>query len=242
MNDMKTIDWNKAIDTALTVKGSLGDTYNRFYNYSYTNQILLLMQGVNEPVATYDKWRKLKRQVTKHSKGKYIIKPVFYKNDEEDEELAGFKLIKCLFALSDTTGEELPTTTIPEFNLEKALKELKIEEIKFNHLNGNIQGYSKNNQFAINPVAVNPVKTTFHELAHIVLGHTKGVNSDHKGLKEFQAEITAYLIMKELKIPFKEEVSRAYIQDWLNGEKPEVKAIKDVFRAVSKILTAGRKE
>ena len=240
--DIKQIDWNKAIETALNVKGNLGNTYNRFYNYSYTNQILLLMQGVNEPVATYKKWLELKRQVAKHSKGKYIIKPVFYKNDEEEQELAGFRLIKCLFGLSDTTGEELPPVEIKEFNLDKALKDLKIEQIKFNKLNGNIQGYSKNNQFAINPMAVNPTKTTFHELAHVVLGHTKGVNSDHKGLKEFQAEITAYLILKELNIPFKEEVSRAYIQDWLDGKKPDEKAIKDVFRAVSKILTAGRKE
>ena len=39
-------------------------------------------------------------------------------------------------------------------------------------MNGNCQGYAKGRQIAINPVAQMPAKTTFHELAHIELGHT----------------------------------------------------------------------
>jgi Zn-dependent peptidase ImmA (M78 family) len=40
-------------------------------------------------------------------------------------------------------------------------------------MNGNAQGYaSPAKQIAINPVAALPHKTMFHELAHMVLGHT----------------------------------------------------------------------
>jgi len=51
--DQRAIDWAKIIDTALTAPGNVGTTYSRFYEYSFLNQMYLLMQGVQEPVATY---------------------------------------------------------------------------------------------------------------------------------------------------------------------------------------------
>ncbi|TMD69892.1 MAG: DUF1738 domain-containing protein, partial [Chloroflexi bacterium] len=78
-SEQRTIDWGKVIEEALTAPGNLGDTYNRFYQYSFFNQMLLRLQGVNEPVATYKKWQELGRQVLKGSRAKEIVRPIFAK-------------------------------------------------------------------------------------------------------------------------------------------------------------------
>jgi hypothetical protein len=57
------IDWRATLAEALAAPGSLGNTYTRFYNYSFLNQVRLMMQGTFEPVATYKRWQELGRQV-----------------------------------------------------------------------------------------------------------------------------------------------------------------------------------
>ena len=249
-NQVKTIEWSKLIDEALTVKGSLGNTYNRFYNYSFMNQIYLWLQGVNEPVATYKVWQANGRQVNKGEKAKMIVRPTFYKDQNEDGEeeyqLRGFKPVNCIFTYSQTTGEELPPVEVEKWHIATACENLNIEEVSFTSMNGNTAGYSFDRKYAINPMAKYPLKTTMHELAHIVLGHTDKEHiheyKTHRGIKEFQAEATAYLVMKELEMleHANASESRAYIQHWLQNEKPEDKAIKQVFKAVNDILTAGK--
>lgn len=41
--EARAIDWQGLIDEALTAPGSIGNTYNRFYEYSFLNQIYLYM-------------------------------------------------------------------------------------------------------------------------------------------------------------------------------------------------------
>ena len=77
-----------------------------------------------------------------------------------------------MFALSDTEGPDIPEQPIPGWDWQTALAKFGIQEAPFHHTNGNHQGYSHHLEFAINPVAVNPTKTRFHELAHILPGHT----------------------------------------------------------------------
>jgi Zn-dependent peptidase ImmA (M78 family) len=83
-----------------------------------------------------------------------------------------------------------------------ALQTSGIRQIPFDELNGNMQGYSEGRNIAINPVAVNSDKTWFHELGHVVLGHTLAgaleEYTTHRGIFEFQAEATAYLASHEL--------------------------------------------
>lgn len=240
------IEWGKLIQEALTVKGSLGNTYNRFYSYSYMNQIYLWLQGVNEPVATYKVWLENGRQVNKGQKAKTIVRPCFYKEVDEKTGVAefkikGFKPMACVFGYSQTAGDDLPEVKLPEWDIEMALKALDIAKIEYGLMDGNTQGYSTGREYAINPMAKFPIKTTMHELAHIVLGHTAGEGYDHRGIKEFQAEATAYLVCKELEVEaYDQSASRAYIQGWLQDQTPDDKAIKQVFKAVNDILTAGR--
>jgi antirestriction protein ArdC len=243
-------EWLELIELALTVPGSLGNTYNRFYNYSFMNQVLLFMQGVQEPVATYKRWQQLGRQVQKGSKAKTIMRPLFFKalneQGEEVQKLRGFKYVNCLFTLSETTGEELPPYEPANWSPDTALKNLDIEEVPFQLMDGNTQGYSYKRKLAVNPVAPYPLKTLAHEAAHIVLGHTSDEGhaeyQTHRGHMEFEAEATALLVMKEVGAleHMNESESRAYIQGWLRKERPSDKSVRKVFGAVETILKAGR--
>jgi hypothetical protein len=234
----------------MTAPGHMGNTYNRFYQYSFLNQLLLLMQGVREPVATYDRWRSIGRQVLKGSKAAEIIRPITItkKNDdgEVEDSFTRFKPVRCLFTSSQTEGEELPPAVIPEWSLPTALDNLGIRQVPFRLLDGNIQGYSIDRDIAINPVSTDPLSTTFHELGHIVLGHTSEERRSeyigHRDTFEFQAEATAYLSMNELDQLSEERASesRAYIQGWLRNERPGDLAIRQVFSATDQILKAGR--
>ena len=40
------IDWAALLTQALTLPGQMGNTYCRFYQYSFLNQLLLMAQGV----------------------------------------------------------------------------------------------------------------------------------------------------------------------------------------------------
>jgi len=59
---------------------------------------------------------------------------------------------------------------------------------------------------------------------------------------EFQAEAVAYLAMNELNQldEHSADVSRGYIQHWLQGEKPPERPIQHVFRATDAILKSSR--
>jgi len=157
-----------------------------------------------------------------------------------------FKAVRCIFGLSETVGQDLPPAEVPGWDLQQALDQLDVKQVPFRELDGNIQGYSVDREFAINPVAVHPVKTTFHELGHIVLGHTAGSAAaeyrSHRGIKEFQAESVAYLAMNELELMTPEQASssRGYIQGWLQRQTPAEADIRPVFMATDKILRAGR--
>jgi hypothetical protein len=66
----------------------------------------------------------------------------------------------------------------------------------------------------------------------------------HRGIMEYQAEATAYLVMNELELMDEDtaSTSRAYIRHWLGSEQPADQAIRQVFTATDRILRAGRKE
>jgi hypothetical protein len=254
MSEQRQIEWPRLLDEALTAPGSLTGVYDRFHDYSLTNMLLFRMQGVHEPVASFSRWKSLGRHVLRGSRAKEVIVPVLI--NEEAEPLAekrermarliGFKVVRAVFAYSDTDGAEIPPQPTPGWEYQQALIKLGIREVPFDDTNGNKQGYSHGTEIAINPIAVRPTKTRFHELAHVVLGHTLPHAYDeyvtHRGIREFQAEAVAYLAMNELGQLDDEtaSASRGYVQHWLEGEQPPDKAIQQVFTAADRILRAGR--
>ena len=191
MSGATAIDWRATLTEALNAPGSLGTTYTRFYNYSFLNQIRLMMQGTREPVATYNRWVELGRQVRKGSKAKAVLAPIMVSRDAKDANgnavigsdakprkrqiLVGFRDSRTVFGYSDTDGDDLPPEALPGWDTETALAALGVDRVAFNMLNGNAQGFSfqdhDGRHLAINPTAAYPARTLLHELAHLVLGH-----------------------------------------------------------------------
>ncbi|MEV0360093.1 hypothetical protein AB0H71_28945 [Nocardia sp. NPDC050697] len=248
---VEQIDWIMWAEEALKMPGGMNGTYSRFRTLSYMNQLRLAMQGVFEPVNTYKGWAELDtpRQVMKGAKARAILRPIMVKNrlveqEDDDDRLLRFKLVRCMFPVSETEGPELPPWTPPEWSPEQALGALGVREIPFEGFNANRQGYSVGKELAINPVARYPAKTLMHELMHIQLGHTADDFEDyreHRGTCEGQAELGAYLLMNELNALDKMDPaeSRGYIQTWLGDGELKDDAIRDVFKAVDSILKAG---
>jgi N-terminal domain of anti-restriction factor ArdC len=264
------IDWTATFVEALNAPGALGNTYCRFYNYSFLNQIRLMMQGCMEPVATYRRWAELGYQVQKGMKAKVVLAPLIItkrdstgkpvlKNGKTQQVLVGFRESRTVFGFSDTDGDELPEIELPAWDSKLALKTLGIKRDRFKKADGNVQGYSFEDEtgkhVAINPAAKYKSKTLLHEMAHIVLGHTSKEQIDeyqtHRGIKEFEAESVAYLVAKELELTdWAPAESRAYINHWLendghdpegsNGSAFDEKNISRIFAAANKILTAGQ--
>jgi antirestriction factor ArdC-like protein len=250
-------DWNALMEEALNAPGNLTGVYDRFWNYSLTNMLLFRMQGVREPVASFKRWKSLGRHVLRGARAKEVIVPLLVNEKPDDEtleekrervaRLIGFKVVRGVFALSDTDGPEIPPKPIPKWDVDRAMQKLGISRVPFQELNGNIQGVSRGVELAINPLAVHPEKTLAHEMGHIILGHTLPHSiseyATHRGLKEFEAEGTAYLVLNELELLDAETAShsRGYIQEWLKGEeKPGEREIRLVFAATETILKAGR--
>ena len=205
--------------------------------HSFLNQVRLMIQGVAEPVATYNRWLELGRQVRKGSKAKVVLAPVNISRDVKDANgvvlgedgrprkrqiLVGFRDSRTVFGYSDTDGDELPPVQLPGWDADTALAALGIDRVAFDMINGNAQGFSfedtQGRHVAINPTAAYPAKTLLHELAHLMLGHCKQGDHTHRGIAEFEAEATAYLVAKELElIAWDPGESRAYVQTWLGG-------------------------
>lgn len=248
--EQRAIDWGKVMETALTMPGDVGNVYNRFYTYSKHNQVHFWEQGIREPVAKMKLWNALGRMVIPGSKAYEVYVPIFAKKDKNDPDAEPVFLrsipVRRVFTYSQTTGAEPPPVELPEWDTELALATLGVARVQFRRNDANLQGYAKGKEIAINPFAVHPNKTLMHELGHIVLGHTTPEMLEqyglHRGIFEFQAEATAHLTMNELGQLTDEMAthSRGYIQDWLRGERPPDKAIRDVFTATDKILKAGR--
>lgn len=241
------------LDTLLTAEGSVGSTYNRFHDYSPRNLAFLMMQGCPpEPVATYGKWQELGRQVQKGEKAYSILRPIQVRleaKDEADEDkmIRRFKVVRALFAYSQTAGEELPEPQPREWSKERALGALGINLVKFNLYDGNTGGYAVGRDVAINPVAPYPLRTLLHEISHVEHGHTTGVGLQtyrtHRGQMEFEAEASAYVCLSGMGELDEEtaNVSRGYVQGWLRDQQPAEASLRRVLNVSTRILTAGYK-
>ena len=148
----------------------------------------------------------------------------------------GFKAVRAVHKLSDTEGADLAPRPVPGWDEARALDNLGIRRVPFQSTHGKLPGYSYGTEVAVNPIAVNQNTTLMHELAHVVLGHTIPHHYEeyqtHWGVKEFQAEGTAYIVMNELGQldEHTAEISRGYIRHWLQEETPPDQAIRQVLR------------
>lgn len=166
-------------------------------------------------------------------------------NESDTVTFTRFIYRRNWFVLSQTDGQPYEAPAPPEWDRARALAALDVTEIPFDHVDGNCQGYAKARTIAVNPVAAAPLKTTFHELAHVLIGHT--TEAEHRddertprNIREVEAEASALLCLAALNLPGIEE-SRAYIQHWYGTGQPIPEAsARRIFKTADAILRAGR--
>jgi antirestriction protein ArdC len=252
------IQFRQLLEEAVTKPGTLMRAYSLFWNYSLGNQILALIQANRRnippgPIASFNRWKDLGRHVRRGEKAITLCMPVTCKrtvteqgpdgNDAETEiTFKRFVFKRHWFMLAQTDGAEYQPPAIPAWDRARALHSLGVEEVPFEMMNGNCQGYAKGRQIAINPVAQMPAKTTFHEVAHIELGHTSEAVHDSeslpRNLKEVEAESVALLCLESLGMDGA-EYCRGYIQNWLAGAEIPERSAQRIFAAADKVLKAG---
>ncbi|PYS94374.1 MAG: hypothetical protein DMF64_01030 [Acidobacteria bacterium] len=84
----------------------------------------------------------------------------------------------------------------------------------------------------------------FHELAHVLLGHT-AAGQTHDGeslprsLQEAEAESVALICCEALQLAGA-EYCRGYIQNWLKGAPIPERSAQKIFHAADQIIKAGQ--
>jgi len=265
-------DFLALLHQALTEPGRISKAYSLFHAYSFGNALWVAGQlwargEPLAPIASFHRWQELGRVVKKGSKALAMSMPVTVKaktdtQPENDPQAEGEGKIRVLFvvrrnwfALHHTeplAGAEQKAIEIitPDWNADRALAALEITCEDFAHFNGNVQGYAKPEarRVAVSPLAMNPAKTLFHEIAHCLLHSEQARIEDAaeltRDLAEVEAESVAYLCCAVLDLPGLAE-ARGYVQDWLAGSGCNADTFTDkharrVLGAVDKILKAGK--
>jgi hypothetical protein len=155
------------------------------------------------------------------------------------------------FVLSQTEGPDVEPVSIPAWDRFTALARLGIVEVPFTAIDGNCQGYARQRTIAVSPLAALPDKTRFHELAHVVLGHTSEAEASltdsettPRGVREVEAEAVALICLEALGLAGAEHC-RGYIQHWnaRRGAEPiPERSAQRIFKAADQILKAGATE
>ena len=246
---------------AVSEPGVISRAYSAFHSYSLGNQLLALGQCLDRgiepgPINTYPGWTALGRQVRKGEKAITLCMPITVKRRpktriakpdtpaDDPERMTWFVFKPRWFVLSQTDGDPVPAPEVPVWDAVQALQQLEVHAIPFDLPDGNCLGFARDRSIAINPVNPLPHKTRFHELAHVLLGHTaEGVQADSeitpRNLRECEAEAVALLCCAVLSLPGVDEC-RGYIQSWWGHahEIPEPSA-RRVLRVADQILKAG---
>ncbi len=249
------------LEHAVHEPGILSQAYQQFHSYSVGNQLLAWGQCADRglqpgPMATYPRWRELGRHVRKGEKAITLCMPITVKRkraevvpepdtDQPRDTMTWFVCKARWFVLSQTEGEPLPEPEIPEWDAARALEVLSVQEIPFDHVDGNCLGLARERSIAINPVNPLPHKTRFHELAHVLLGHTAGgLQADGelttRNLRECEAEAVALVCCAALELPGVDEC-RGYIQSWWGqGHEIPERSAQRILKVADQILKAGQ--
>jgi len=242
--------------SAVAEPGTISSAYQQFHDYSIGNQLLAWSQclgrGISPgPMATFPRWKELGRSVRKGEKAITLCQPVTLRQQVDDAEpieaegvIVRFVYRAKWFVLAQTDGTDLPPARIPAWDVAQAMAALDVTEVPFDHADGNCLGYAKGRSIAISPLNPMPHKTRFHELAHVLLGHTaEGLQADSeqtpRNLRECEAEAVALLCCAALELPGIEHC-RGYIQAWWgHGNAIPDRSAQRILRAADQVLKAG---
>jgi antirestriction protein ArdC len=254
------------LQKAVTEPGVISRAYSAFYGYSVGNQLLAMAQCAEReitpgPIATFMGWKDKGRYVRKGERAIVLCMPVTCKRksteqqaseqadaDGKAETFTRFVYRPNWFVLAQTDGQDVEPASIPEWDRARALETLGILEEPFSMTDGNCQGYARQRSIAVSPVAELPHKTRFHELAHVVLGHTSEAEADltdseltPRSLREVEAECVAMVCLEALGLPGADHC-RGYIQAWNERRAAEPipeRSAQRILKAADQILKAG---
>jgi len=134
---------------AVEEPGIISSAYSQFHNYSFGNQLLAWVQCLSReitpgPIATYQRWKELGRQVRRGEKALMLCMPVTIRRKDQDqpegegaEVFTRFIYRNNWFVLAQTDGQDLPPAELPTWNRDQALAQLGIAEIAFTGTDGN---------------------------------------------------------------------------------------------------------
>lgn len=259
------VQWSQILNEAVMKPGTIEQSFRQFHGYSLGNRIAAMCQCMVRniqpgPIATFPRWIELGRHVKRGEKAIWLCQPITVKarasKDDAAAELEAdtpadgavrtvFMWKPKWFVLAQTDGAEyVAPAAIASWSRVDALRVLEISEVPFTMMDGNVQGYARRRELAMNPVAENPEATLFHEIAHIVLGHTETEAAAHdttlpRNIREVEAEAVALLCLETLQLPGG-EYCRGYIQNWYNTAQPiPESSASRIFGAADQILKAG---
>ena len=242
------------LETAVSTPGTISSAYRSFHNYSLGNQLLAMMQCHERelplgPIATFPGWKDKGRFVKRGEKAISLCMPITIKakgqtDDDDPAVFTRFVYKRRWFVLAQTDGAAYQPDPIPDWDATTALAALDVSETSFEGSNGNVMGYAREREIAISPLNPNPHKTRFHELAHILLGHTAEGQQDELAItprnqRELEAECVALLCCEALGLPGADE-SRGYIQTWWGQGNPvPEKSAQKILKTADQILKVG---
>jgi antirestriction protein ArdC len=251
--------WAALLERAVTEPGIISSAYTQFGNFSIGNQLLAWAQCEQRGIplgalATFVRWKELGRHVKRGEKALTLCQPVTIRrtseahsaNDAPEAEiLVRFMYRPRWFVLAQTDGQELPPAEIPSWDKARALAALHVQEVPFECPDGNVMGYARKRDVAISPLNPLSYKTLFHELAHILLGHTSEDEQAEseitpRSLREAEAESVALICCEALDLDGAAQ-SRGYIQSWWGTGNPiPERSAQSILRVADQILRAGR--
>jgi hypothetical protein len=233
------------------------DVQSRFYSYSPNNVMLIALQKPNATrVAGYKTWQSLDHQVRAKELALRILAPMTYRRDdapegEEANEVRGFKLVP-VFDLSQTDGPDLPEPVsklvglapegvferLTEFAHDIGFRVERPETLESgangdtNHAEGLIRVVSANSE-------AQQTKTLAHEIAHALLHDPELVSTKDlsRGLKELEAESTAYVICTALGMDTS-DYSFGYVLGWTGGADDATQGIRASTGRIQRAATA----
>ncbi len=228
---------------------------SHFHKYSLNNTFLILAQFPQATrVAGMKTWNKLGRKVKAGSKGIKIFGRPYNKriveteSGEEKEIYFGACPILTVFDYSQTEGDEIELSCFKSlgdeglelYNQLKGIMQAQNIVVEEKFLSNGTQGVSYGGRVEIHSEldGTNKFLTLIHEFAHELLHKGSENKSLSRGIKECQAEATAFIVANYLGL--ESPISSDYLVNWGNTPEtlksnldPVIKASKNIINLIS---------
>ncbi len=230
---------------------------SKFHSYSFGNCMLIFMQFPSASrVAGFQTWTKeFGRKIKPGAKAIRILAPVVKKRgeapenaDQDDQKryvILGYRPV-CVFDVSQTEGEELPTLGVTELSgnvnnfpeIYKRLTDLSPVPVSQREISrADTKGYFN---FVEQEIVLRPgmsesqqIKTLVHEIAHAKLHDEDEASKKARSEKEVEAESVAYVVCQHFGLDTS-DYSFGYVAGWSSGKSlDELKHSLDTIHATA---------